>query len=79
MSDPTETASPVSKEDGSNKRIIPSQGVTDHPPAQPTPSPTPPSVAMEVTLETTGQDGTESANSNPDHNPPTDVIPTSTS
>jgi len=69
MSDPTtETSSPVSKEDGSNKRIIPSQGATDNPPAQPIPLPTP-SVATEVTLVTTRQDGTESQHSNPDHNP----------
>jgi len=67
MSDRTaETSSPVNKEDGSNKRVIQTQGTTENPPPQPTPSPTP-SVAMEVTIVASRQDGTESRNSNPDH------------
>ena len=69
------TPSPVSKEDGSNKRILMNQGSSSNKPKQPPPIMEPtvniPSVAMEITLESSaGQDGKESNNSNPNHNLP---------
>lgn len=64
------TPSPVSKNDGSNKRII----ITQRNPMINRKQPP----APEITLEAAGgQDGTELPNSNPNHNPNSnDVIPT---
>ena len=54
------TPSPVSKQDGSNKRVITTQRATDNPPSQPE-GPT-----LTNHMETNGSDGT---NSNHNHNP----------
>ena len=67
------TPSPVSKEDGSNKRILINQGnPTSKPPQPPAimdPPVNTPHVAMEINVTTSGQDGNESINSNPNNNP----------
>ena len=69
------TPSPVSKEDGSNKRIIVNQGTNSNKPKQPPalmePAASVPNVhvAMEITLTSSGPDGKELPNSNPNHNP----------
>ena len=67
------TPSPVSKEDGSNKRVLVNQGNPSRKPQQPPPimesTVNTPNVAMEITLTTSGQDGNESINSNPNNNP----------
>ena len=75
----TTTPSPVGKEDGSNKRILVNQESSSNPPKQPTPLIQPavnvPSVAMEITLDSSiGQDGKESNNPNPNHNPSTIIV-----
>ena len=50
-------------------RVLPTQGITDNPPPQP------PTAAMEITLEASDrQDGMESLQSNPGHNPKVDVV-----
>ena len=82
MSEEESTPSPVSKPDGTPQ--------TGDYSSKPLPRPrqpsatllettvTPPPIAMDITLATTennGQDGRE-LDSNPNHNPPTDVIPT---
>ena len=67
------TPSPVSKEDGSNKRILINQGNPTSKPPQPPATMDPPvntpHVAMEINVTTSGQDGNESINSNPNNNP----------
>ena len=67
------TPSPVSKEDGSNKRIIVNQGTNSNKPKQPPAlmetAASVPNVAMEITLTSSGPDGKELPNSNPNHNP----------
>ena len=67
------TPSPVSKEDGSNKRILINQGNPTSKPLQPPaimdPPVNTPHVAMEINVTTSGQDGNESINSNPNNNP----------
>ena len=77
------TPSPVSKEDGSNKRILINQGnPTSKPPQPPAimdPPVNTPHVAMEINMTTSGQDGNESINSNPNNNPLQNVIPTALS
>ena len=74
------TPSPVSKEDGSNKRILINQGnPTSKPPQPPAimdPPVNTPHVAMEINVTTSGQDGNESINSNPNNNPNPNPNPT---
>ena len=67
------TPSPVSKGDGSNKRVLVNKGNPSSKPQQPPqimePTINTPNVAMEIILTTSGQDGNESINSNPNPNP----------
>jgi len=77
MSTTESTPSPVSKE-GTNKRVLPTQGAPETQHTQPTPVEVvqAPTAEMEVTVQTTiGLDGTGNSHPNPNHNPNPNPIP----